>query len=282
MDDFWTEKQKTLKKDASFLPSKHINSAANSWLYENRKIEYFISLIPFFFIQEVVQEQLATIYNKQINAYEWVYYNYYKQRQMLYQTIWFCFYFALCGLMVWLFDVSSPTRVGMYTGLQVFFGDSRDACAVRYGDDALMIYLSPEQLIDRNAFRSLRSITEDEKNVGFAHSIYYHPMESSMTITFQMLMSNMERWIHKMGFEDRCVCFYHFGVGIRGGFAQGQFFIDPEISKVGSSTVKTKIGGITYNVPTVSNIRTLVPASCKPVEIRIDDSTNACIQHCSR
>ena len=92
----------------------------------------------------------------------------------------------------------------------------------------------------------------------------------------------MEAWANKMDFASRCVCFYHFGVGLRGGVAQGQFFVDPDIAKVSTNSVNTKIGGISYTVPALSVMHTLVPGSCKAVDVRIDDSTGACIQHCSR
>lgn len=281
MNDFWNEKGEKLKRSDLILPAKY-RAVSNSWLHENKKINYLISLIPFFFIQEWIHDLLATVENKKTGAYEWVYYNYYKQQQLLYQAIWFCIWFALCGLMVWTFNLSTLTDIGIYTGLQVFFDNQHDSCAISPGDNALMVYLSPEQLIDRKSFPAIRGISENEKNLGFVHDVYYQPMDVSMTITFQMLMSHMERWIHKMSFEDRCVCFYHFGVGLRGGFVQGQFFVDPEVSKVGSNTVITKIGGISYNVPAISLIKTLEPSSCKPVEVRVDNAANACIQHCSR
>lgn len=254
----------------------------HSWFHENRKLEYVISFLPFFFLQEWVHTLISTVWNPKEERHEWIPYNYYSQHQLLYQCVWFCIWFVLLWVVVLLFNVSSLTHVGMFTGLQFFFGNERDRCVTTGSEEALLIYLSPEQLIDRKSFYSLRSVSESDKNAGFLRDVYYAPMDSSVMITFQTLMTHMGGWIQKMKFTDRCVCFYHFGVGIKGGFVQGQFFIDPEITKATTNTITLKIGGISYTVPAVSVMKTLVPSSCKPIEIRIEETTNACISHCSR
>lgn len=265
------------------LPTKRLKDIRNSWLYDYRtKVDWYIDMIPIFWIRDMLRPLLRTVKNVEKQRYEWIYYNYYHQHLLLYKIVWMVIYWMLFATIVWLFQISSLFHMGVFTGFQTAFGSNGDRCVARMDENALRVYLSPDVRIERSAFSSLARVSTEEKLSGAKSNVYYQPMDSHVPITFQLLMYNMDRWIRKMGYGDRCVCFYHYGVAIRGGYSQGSFFVDPEMGKVSPSTVSITIGESKYNVPMRSTMNSIGLNLCKVVESKIDDAMAACVQHCAK
>jgi len=268
---------KKLTYDFDLTKPKEI--VKDSWLYnKERYFEWF----HWFWLTGPLQFLFGTELNRMTNAHEWRLGYWYRKKDLFYHVFWVVFFLTIYATAGWVVNFYNLVYFGSYLTGQNILGESMqvDKCAGNITDH-LSEYFQPIELTTRTKFSSLRKISDTEKLQGFAHNVYYAPTRTETTITFQTMMKEMRRWVIDTNRGDKCVCFFHFGVGIQGGFYEGTFFISPEIIKEAGEYLAKKIGGYTFKVPERASVVALGDKSCSLVETKLyGGGGNACIAFC--
>lgn len=248
----------------------------NSWFHDKQR---YIEALPFFWIRDPLKFLFGTEQNKMTGAYEWRMASRYTKRDFFYSVFWFVFCLLLLSAAAWISNFWNLFYNGCYLVGQGIFRENEfvDRCCSGTMQDYLMVYSMPDTLYDRY---TLRSITDDEKKAGYAENVYYAPSKAYNTIAFRTMMAQMRQWIEDRDLESKCVCFFHFGVGIKGGFYGGQFYIDHNIVKQSEERVYVTVGGTKWNVPERASVMALGDSSCIPVESKINKEASACLSYC--
>lgn len=269
-------KSKTYDEDLTKPKEYH----KNSWFYQKdryfNRFEWFWIIIP-------LQYVFGTIYNPKTQVHEWRPAYYYRKKEFFYSMFWFLVDLSVLVFIAWLFNFYSAMRLACYLTWQNMFGESVqiDRCVNANVTDYLAEYFHPNEMISRNNFNTLTKLSPTEALQGYAENVYYQPVGTESTITFQIMMSDMKRWIKEKQYENKCVCFFQFGVGLRGGFSKGSFFISPVFEKKSDEYVNVKIGGKVLTVPERAAVISIDDTSCSIVESKPDTDTIACLSFCN-
>lgn len=260
------------------LPRSYSGSR-HSWLHDKQPL---IDKLPYFWMRDPLKYLFGTQKNTFTGMYEWRLVSHYSNRDLFYSLFWFFFFLGLLIAAAILLNFWNGMYYGFYMAWQWVFSESTyvDRCAPPT-QTYLMEYFMPTSLVDRTAFSSLYDVSIEDQTAGFAENIYYAPSKAYATIAFRSMMGEMKRWITQQELLNRCVCFFHFGVGIRGGFYKNTFFIRSQTLRASEEKVSVTIGRTGWIVPERASIEALGDTSCVPVEVKTTKEANACLAYCS-